>query len=1246
MKKEQRKAVKTKEKSVSVKRKPEEKKPQKQLVTGRTEILDFDLEEEIEMGDKGAAAVKSSKKKVQTGDDNKGTKKSKAAVKDESFLEFVPKKMKADGKKAPRVQKVSGGKAVPAREPSKKRDAEEKTLRAKETPARELPKKKEPVEKAAPRKESAKKGEAVEKVSQRKAAPEKKKRKRSGGEFGAMDVVIALMGVLVVAVAVATVGIYSNARTMNEQVTAMAAVGEKMETIGIGGESVLMAVADNRIAGLEAAGLETEAEEETGQEPVTYEEKELTTEVKVVLKLTSVQKDLKIKFTNKESGKLVGNQAFTVKISGPETLTKTDDDKDGIIYINSITPGEYTVTVTGPEEIDGNPVSGVKGNVTVKDKIEYKKIDVADEVKKESEINVAKEDTAVVNQVESALTDTVEWVESTKTPLDGAGTDYEEVKKSDIPDPSSTAVLDMIWAADLANGSYLARDFAQSEDAAAFGVYFTQETVQGAAQQPGETAAAPETKAAPESKAPETKTEPESKPEQESTATAEPTAPPETAPPSETVKLEVTKVSISGGGDYTAGDAVTLTGEAQTSGEGSLSEEDYVWSGDLSGTGKSLKVPTDSSKSYSVTLTVKGISASATVNVKDKPSEVSSVTVKADSRAEVGKNAAAAATVTMSDGSAYSGSISWRAEGGQVSGDGQNVTVTGQNAGKVKVTASAGGKEGSAEIEFYKPDSKVTGIKIPVSASVAVGKTASLSVLEIQPADAANKEVDWKVTEGDAASVDAKGTVKGNKAGTVKIQAFAKDGSNVSSNVCTVTVTDGIGVTLDDPGSMKIGEEKQLTCKVTGEEESRKWSTSDSMIAAIEEKGGKVLAISAGKVTVTVTVKGKNGQEVSASKELVVNAADVEGIKIEPSSLKLKVDEKNTVKATVTTSGSQAVEWKSEDESIVKIVESSDNSCKVQGIKAGKTKVTAVSRENKDKRASCEITVEASDGSALLKDKNGNQLYYKDGEEYKAATVADYYKYEVFYRKKDASGYKYTGWQNIDGKRYYFDKNGNYVTGEQTIQGMKYSFNSDGSLQVNGVMGIDVSKHNGSIDWNAVKNSGVNYVIIRCGYRGSATGVLVEDEKFRSNIKGAAAAGLKVGVYFFSQAVNEVEAVEEASLALDLIRSYNLSYPVYMDVESANGRADGLDAGTRTKVIQAFCEVIRDGGYTAGVYANRTWLGSKMNVGALGNYKIWLAQYAATPTYNGRYEMWQYSSKGRIAGISGDVDLNISYMSY
>ena len=293
-------------------------------------------------------------------------------------------------------------------------------------------------------------------------------------------------------------------------------------------------------------------------------------------------------------------------------------------------------------------------------------------------------------------------------------------------------------------------------------------------------------------------------------------------------------------------------------------------------------------------------------------------------------------------------------------------------------------------------------------------------------------------------------------------------------------------------------------------------------------------------------------------------------------------------------------------------------------------------------------TATPANAGTALKDKNGHQLYVHENGKYREATYADYAKFDKFYRQKTTAQYTYTGWQTIDGKTYFYDKNGNYVTGDQVIQGAKYSFASDGSLNTSsGHMGIDVSKWNGNIDWAAVKNSGVSYVIIRCGYRGSTTGALIEDPKFRSNIQGATNAGLKVGVYFFTQAVSEAEAVEEASMTLSLIKSYKISYPVFLDVESAGGRADGISRDTRTAVCKAFCQTIQNSGYTAGIYANKTWFTSYMNAGSLTSYKLWLAQYAATPTYTAtKYDLWQYSSKGSVAGISGNVDMNISYMGY
>lgn len=292
------------------------------------------------------------------------------------------------------------------------------------------------------------------------------------------------------------------------------------------------------------------------------------------------------------------------------------------------------------------------------------------------------------------------------------------------------------------------------------------------------------------------------------------------------------------------------------------------------------------------------------------------------------------------------------------------------------------------------------------------------------------------------------------------------------------------------------------------------------------------------------------------------------------------------------------------------------------------------------------------DETSILKTGKGEELYVKEGDNYRKAHYADYYKENmVFYRAvKSTKGgqYRYTGWQTIDGRTFFFDKNGNFVTGEQVIQGAKYTFGSDGALASgSGAVGIDVSKWNGSIDWNAVRNSGVSYVIIRCGFRGSTAGGLIEDANFRSNIKGAQNAGLKVGLYFFSQAINEAEAVEEASMCLNMAKGYNVSYPIFLDMEPSGGRADSLSVDARTKVAKAFCQTIANSGYKSGVYANKTWFNSYLNTPSITGYKIWLAQYAAAPSYTKtRFDLWQYTSKGKVSGISGNVDMNISYLGY
>ena len=344
------------------------------------------------------------------------------------------------------------------------------------------------------------------------------------------------------------------------------------------------------------------------------------------------------------------------------------------------------------------------------------------------------------------------------------------------------------------------------------------------------------------------------------------------------------------------------------------------------------------------------------------------------------------------------------------------------------------------------------------------------------------------------------------------------------------------------------------------------------------------------------------------------------------------------------------VKWSSSNAGVVALSGDSGNSVTLTAKSKGSAEVTATityvtdaKETTKEASVKTKVTVaDFSDSSAVLKDKSGNVLY-TDANATKQATLKDYASTDTFYTSP-----QYTGWRTDGGKVYYYDANHNKITGNQVIGGVMYTFGGDGALsQSSGNRGIDVSKYQGNIDWGAVAASGINFAIIRVGYRGSSSGALVQDPYFKKNISGATKAGIKVGLYFFTQAVNEAEAVEEASMAMSLASGYKVTYPIFIDTESASGgRANGLSKSTRTAVVKAFCQTVRNGGYKAGVYASKSWYANQLNASALNGYCIWVAQYNSSCTYSGKYDMWQYSSKGSVSGIKGNVDMNISYTGY
>ena len=206
-----------------------------------------------------------------------------------------------------------------------------------------------------------------------------------------------------------------------------------------------------------------------------------------------------------------------------------------------------------------------------------------------------------------------------------------------------------------------------------------------------------------------------------------------------------------------------------------------------------------------------------------------------------------------------------------------------------------------------------------------------------------------------------------------------------------------------------------------------------------------------------------------------------------------------------------------------------------------------------------------------------------------------------------------------------------------------YYFNTSGRAMPAAVLkGMDVSKFQGEIDWEKAKAAGIDFAIIRCGYRGYGSGALVEDSTYRRNIQGAINAGLRVGVYFYSQAINEAEAVEEASMVLSLVSGYSLPLGVYYDTESVGGgRAHALSAAERTACAVAFCETIRSAVYSAGVYSYASWCYNALNFGNISKYNIWIAQYRDTLSFSYKHNIWQYTGSGSVKGISKPVDMNI-----
>lgn len=200
-------------------------------------------------------------------------------------------------------------------------------------------------------------------------------------------------------------------------------------------------------------------------------------------------------------------------------------------------------------------------------------------------------------------------------------------------------------------------------------------------------------------------------------------------------------------------------------------------------------------------------------------------------------------------------------------------------------------------------------------------------------------------------------------------------------------------------------------------------------------------------------------------------------------------------------------------------------------------------------------------------------------------------------------------------------------------------------------LGVDLSYHQENVDFAALKESGVEFVMLRCGYRGYSEGGLVKDEKFDEYAAACNEYGIPLGVYFFTQAVSVEEAVREAEFTIDLIREYDISYPVALDTEyvsekGARTNSEEIDEDLRSEMCIAFCRKISEAGYYPMIYASENWIRRDLNYEALQEYDFWAPQYLEENDFMYDFTIWQYTERGFIKGVDEEVDLDISMVDY
>lgn len=451
------------------------------------------------------------------------------------------------------------------------------------------------------------------------------------------------------------------------------------------------------------------------------------------------------------------------------------------------------------------------------------------------------------------------------------------------------------------------------------------------------------------------------------------------------------------------------------------------------------------------------------------------------------------------------------------------------------------------------------------------------------------------IKKGNTYKLKIKGTKKQVKwySSNNKVASVNSSGKVTAKKSGKATITAKVGkrkyrcvIKVTDPRlnqtSKTLLKGKSFTLKVYGISGRVKWSTSNKKIATVNSRG-KVTAKKAGRVTITAKV---NGQKIRCNVE-VVNKG------ISRSDITLSKNETYTIN----TYGLSNVRWSSGNDSIASV----DRYGHVRAKKRGTTRIYAKSGRD---TYSCMVTVSYKVDTGW-KISNGKTYYYS------------------------SEGEKYIGWNTIDGRRYYFDSNG----------------------ELKSYTGIDVSSYQKEINWSNVKRDDIDFAIVRAAYRGYTKGGIVKDTYFDKNIKEATAAGVKVGAYFFSQAITEEEAEEEAKYIVNLVKPYKTKLPIIIDTEYSNkkhdGRADDLSVEERTLIVKAFCNKVSSLGYSPMIYASKNWFNNNLDMTKLSKYSCWVAHYTSSVTdYQGKYDIWQYTSTGNVGGIVGNVDMDVTLKRY